>query len=54
MQTHMVVKTKEGYIKVDKNNNRKEIVDDELLDLLGDIGALAGEAKESYEKRKKK
>ena len=54
MQTHMVVKTKEGYIKVDKNNNRKEVVDDELLDILGDIGALAGEAKESYEKRKKK
>ena len=28
--------------------------DDELLDFLGDIGALGGQAKESYEERKKK
>jgi len=54
IQTDMLVKTEEGYIKVDKNNNRKEVVDEELLDILGDIGALTGEAKKSYEKRKKK
>ena len=52
MQTHMIVKTPEGYIKVDKNNNRKEVVDEELLDILGDIGALTGEAEESYRQRK--
>jgi len=28
--------------------------DDQLSDFLGDIGALGGQAKESYEKRKKK
>jgi len=28
--------------------------DDELRDFLGDLGALGGEAKESYDRRKKK
>ena len=54
IQTHMVVKTKDGYVKVDKNNNREEVIDEELLDILGDIGALGSEAEESYIKRKKK
>ncbi len=53
IQTHMIVKTEEGYVKVDKHNKREEIVDEEFLDILGDIGALTGEARDSYEKRKK-
>tara|TARA_Y100001938_G_scaffold139775_1_gene207086 strand:- start:96 stop:281 length:186 start_codon:yes stop_codon:yes gene_type:complete len=54
VETHMVVKTKDGYVKIDKDNNQETIVTEELLDFLGDIGALGGQAKESYEKRKKK
>jgi len=62
-QSYMIVETPGGDVKVDKNgdrfpvkgnNNREETVDEEFLDILGDIGALAGEAKDSYEKRKKK
>jgi len=62
-QSYMIVKTPGGDVKIDKNgdrfpvnrnNDREEVVDEELLDILGDIGALAGEAKESYEKRKTK
>ena len=62
-QSYMIVKTQRGDVKVDKNgnrfpvsrnNNREEVVDEELLDMLGEIGALAGEAKDSYEKRKKR
>jgi len=53
MHEYMVVKTDKGYVKVDKNNIRREIIDEDLLDILGDSGAFGGIAQKSYEKRKK-
>jgi hypothetical protein len=53
MNKYMVVKTDKGYVKVDKNNIRREIVDEELHNILGDIGALGGIVLKSHEKRKK-
>ena len=50
---YMVVKTDKGYVKVDKNNIRREIIDEELIGILGDIGTRGNIMLKSHEKRKK-